>query len=229
VNEMHSDRQKKSKAKRAGEYGFGLLIAIFGTVQFVPEVLAWPHKTVLAGTSIYSEQPIGPNIKPIMARSDELLRRSAIYSDGYGKRIFLTDGGWRWKLLSLQSLGAFGHTRPVSEAVIVNRTSISEDKVRNGLDLGGVRSLSSIIAHERTHGLIRERFGIISGWSVPTWLREGYCDYIARESSLNAQEVAALKQRREPHPAILYFEGRERVRIALETEGKTVEQLFASE
>jgi hypothetical protein len=225
---MPENKRRKPKSKRIFEYGFGIALALFGTIQFVPEVLAWPHKAILGDTSIYSDRPIGSDIKQVMARSDALLRSSAIYSDSYGKRIFLTDGGWRWKLLSLQSLGAFGHTRPLSEAVIINDASIADNKVRNGRAVGGVRSLSAIIAHERTHGLIRGRFGILTSLTIPAWKREGYCDYVAGESSLTAQQVAALKERGETHPAILYFEGRERVRLALEKEGKTVEQLFAA-
>jgi hypothetical protein len=225
---MHGNNISKPKLKRVFEYGFGLALALLGTVQFVPEVLAWPHKATLDGTNIYSDRPIGSDIKQVMARSNTLLRASAIYSDSYGKRIFLTDGGWRWKLLSLQSLSAFGHTRPLSEAVIINDASIADNKVRNGRAIGGVRSLSAVIAHERTHGLIRGRFGILTSLTIPAWKREGYCDYVAGESSLTAQQVAALKQRGETHPAILYFEDRERVRLALEKEGKTVEQLFVS-
>jgi hypothetical protein len=111
--------------------------------------------------------------------------------------------------------------------IVVNRSSIANDWVRNGKALGGERKLSSLIAHERTHGLIRAHFGLFRSRLFPTWKVEGYSDYVSGESSLSLQEVAELKRSGEYHPAIVYFEGREKIRQILEHERKTVDQLFA--
>jgi hypothetical protein len=218
---------KKSSARRALDYGAGLLAALFAGVQLAPEVLAWPHAVTIGDTSIYSERPIEPGINSILAKSDRLLQSSAIYADGYSKRIFLTDGGWRWQLLALEASKTFALTRPVTGTIIVNSSSIADDQVRNGGRVGGVRSLSSVITHERTHGLIRARYGLFASLTAPTWLTEGYCDYVARESSLTSGDVAALKRSGKDHPALVYYEGRQKVAHALETEGRSVGQLFA--
>ena len=203
------------------------LAIAFVVTRLAPETLIWPYKAKIGETQIYSEKPIPSEMTSVLALSDDLLSKSDIYSDGYGKRIFLTKGGWRWKFLSLTSSGAFGHSSGLTEAIVVNRSSIANDWVRNGKAIGGERKLSSLIAHERTHGLIRAHFGRFRSRLFPTWKVEGYSDYIAGQSSLSAANVAELKRRGEQHPAMVYYEGRKKVMQALDVEGKTVDELFA--
>lgn len=221
-------KQSKSRARRIAKLLLTVLALTFVATRFFPETLIWPYKTKIGDTQIYSEQPIAREMASVLAQSDALLRNSQIYSDGYGKRIFLTDGGWRWKFLALNVAGALAQSTSVTEAIVINRSSISANWVRNGNAIGGERALSSVIAHERTHGLIRARYGLFASRFQPVWKREGYCDYISGATSLSAAQVAELKRRGERHPAIVYYEGREKVRQILEVEGKTVDQLFAN-
>jgi hypothetical protein len=203
------------------------LAVLFGVVKLAPEALAWPHKAVIGDTKIYSVAPIPARaMRDVLATSDELLRASTIHSDSYGKRLFLTDGGWRWQLLSIGLAGAKAHSSPLTEAIVVNRNSIAGNWVRSDNGLGGRRSLSSIIAHERTHGLIRARYGLVKAGLAPQWKVEGYCDFVAGETSLSAADVLMLEARGEDHPAIPYFEGEARVRGALVEQGQTADRLF---
>ena len=217
----------KSKARRTTERLLAVFAIAFVATRFFPETLIWPYKATIGDTKNYAERPIAPEMASVLAQSDVLLRNSKIYSDGYGKRIFLTDGGWRWKFLSLNLSGAFALSTSITEDIVINRSSIKANWVRIDRTIGGERKLSSVIAHERTHGLIRARYGVLASRFQPVWKREGYCDYIAGATSLSAAQVAELKRRGEQHPAIVYYEGREKVRQALDVEGKTVDQLFA--
>ncbi|MEQ1547536.1 MAG: hypothetical protein ABL918_02685 [Chakrabartia sp.] len=219
-------KKPKSKAWRIINSVTAIIVLPFALIFVAPQLLAWPHKVVVGDTSVYAEAPISSEINRVLARSDALLRRSTIYSTGYGKQIFLTDGGWRWKLLAFRSSGAFGLSRPLG-SIIINRNSVRENWVNRGDDIGGIRSLSSIIAHERTHGLIRTHFGLLSDLQVPTWKREGYCEYIAGETSLTATQVADLRRRGIDHPAIVYFEGQAKMQRLLDVEGQTVDAVFA--
>lgn len=221
------EQVKKSKGRRVAEIVLAALAIAFVATRLAPETLIWPYEAKIGETQIYSEQPITPEMASVLARSDVLLRKSEIYSAGYGKRIFLTNGRWRWKFLSLTLSGAFGHSSGLTEAIVVNRNSIANDLVRNGKAIGGERKLSSLIAHERTHGLIRAHFGRFRSRLFPTWKIEGYSDYIAGQSSLSAANVAELKRRGEQHPAMVYYKGRKKVMQALDVDGKTVDELFA--
>ena len=219
------NKKQKSKVHQMANRVIALVALPFVSIILAPQLLAWPHKLVVGDTTIYAEHPIAPEIKSVLTQSDALLRRSAIYSDSYGKRIFLTEGGWRWRLLALNNAGGLAISRPLG-SIIITHNSVSENWVKSDGQIGKTRSLSSIIAHERTHDLIRAHFGLLSDMRYPKWKREGYCDYIAQESSLNAVQVAAFKKQGRGHPAIVYFEGRQKVTRALDVERKSVDQLF---
>lgn len=200
--------------------------AAFVLCALTPEALAFPYRATIGDTTILADRPIPAQMRAVLHRSDVLLRRSAIYGPGYGRRIFLTDGGWRWHLLAAQSSTAFAISRPVLETIVVNRSDIARDRVETGRAVAGVRSLSGVIAHERTHGLIRARYGATVDMTAPAWLREGYCDTIAGGGSLSDGEAARLEARAQSVPALAYYHGRKRV-AALLRAGRSVDSLFA--
>ncbi|WP_375383202.1 hypothetical protein [uncultured Sphingomonas sp.] len=196
--------------------------------MFVPEALAFPFHARVGGASVWSETTIPPAIVGVLARADALVRASPIDGPVTGRRIFLTDGGWRWQWLAIGVSGAMGLTRSFSEAVIVNRSDVSTDRVTNGPGAANTRTLSGVIAHERTHGLIRARYGLVAERMMPMWLREGYPDYVARESSLSSEsDVAALRRTDPTAPALAYHDARRRVAAALAANGGSVDRLFA--
>ena len=192
-----------------------------------PEALAFPYHRKIGDTVVYSDTPIFAGMETVLARSDKLLQASPIFGPRYGRRIFLTDGGWRWRVLAFQTPGAFAQTRALSETIVVNRSDVARDEVRNGRPVAGERSLSGVIAHERTHGLIRARFGLLADALYPAWLREGYCDVVAGGGSLSDEEAARLKQSGASAPALLYYDGRKRVEAILRENGGSVDRLFA--
>ena len=213
------------RLKRALRSVLFVLIGMFALTRFAPQALAFPYSATIGSTRIYSEQPIAVGqIATILSRSDAKLRKSELYGDHYGKAIYLTQGGWRWSALALRDFDAFALSFPISEAIIVNRSSLPDDAVMNGAEIAGRRSLSGVIAHERTHGLIRAKFGLLAGGRYPNWLIEGYCDAVAEESSLSDAQAHQLINAHTSVPALEYYEGRKRVERELA--GSTVAALF---
>lgn len=215
------------RGRRTVNLGLAACVVGLALCLFAPQVLAFPFVRQIGDTRVYAERPISPAIGDVLARSDRLLKVSAIYGPRYGRRIFLTDGGWRWYLLSFQSLGAFAQTRALSEAIVVNRSDVARDVVENGASIAGRRTLSGVIAHEQTHGLIRARYGFLADGRYPAWLREGYCDVVAGGGSLSDAEAASLKHQGQSVPALVYYDGRMRVEAALRSDGQSIDKLFA--
>jgi hypothetical protein len=110
---------------------------------------------------------------------------------------------------------------------MVNVADLENDLTPSRGSVGTPRSISGTIAHERTHQLIRGHFGVLKSIGFPTWKVEGYSDYVARETTLSAEEVALLKKEGKDHPAIVYAEGRQRVADILAKNGGSVDSLFA--
>ena len=193
-----------------------------------PQLLAFPHVADVAGTRIYADAPIDrAAVARVLARADARLQTSPLYREPVGTRVFLTDGGWRWRVLALTTSGAVGFTRPwsdiVSDAVILNRSDLARDRVSSRY---GTRSISGVIAHERTHIMVRRHLGLVDGIRLPRWISEGYADHVAGESTLSAERVAELRAEGSDHPAIFYFEARQRVEAALAANGGDVEALL---
>jgi hypothetical protein len=202
-----------------------LLLAV--AVVYAPQLLAFPFKQRVGGVTVYAEHPIDPRISNELARAEGLLRASPIYTGPLDRSLFLTDGGWRWRLLAIQSPSAFAFRRPFSSAIVFNRSDVGVDRVTNGRAIGGSRTLSGVIAHETAHIMIANHLGELRSAMLPTWQQEGYADHIARESSLTDAEAAHLLKTDPRAPALVYYDARRRVAAALGANGGSVDALFA--
>jgi hypothetical protein len=195
---------------------------------FMPGLLLFPYERRVGQTPVYSETPIPDDIEAVIGRADTLLKTSEIFQPQTLTRpVFLTRGGWRWRVLAIGVSGAFGETRSIGGSLVINRSDIARDKVWNGSPVAGERRLSDVIAHERTHILIRARFGLFADQRYPAWVREGYCDHVAGSSSLTDEAAARLRAEHRTIPALVYYDARKRVEDVLHSSpGNSVEALF---
>ncbi|MFM6932515.1 MAG: hypothetical protein ACKOUT_09765 [Novosphingobium sp.] len=195
----------------------------------MPSVLAFPHRAQVGTFDIRSEAPLPrAEIERVIADANRRVTSSAIADpQGESRSIYLTQGGWRWNWLALQSRESFGFTRAATSYIVINRSDLASNRMTKGRPVGPGRTLSSIIAHETCHGMERRRYGPLMSVFKPTWLVEGYCDYVAQESTLTEARFADLKARGQHHPAMVYFEGRKKVAAELARNGGDVDKLFA--
>lgn len=114
-----------------------------------------------------------------------------------------------------------------TENTIFNRHDLARNLVYSRRTVGAQRRLSADIAHEVTHSLIRDHFGIMKSLSAPKWVIEGYCDHVAGESTLSADEVARLQAAHIVHPVVANYHARLRVAGILRQNGNSVDRLFA--
>ena len=198
--------------------------ALAGTTTFAPQLLAWPYSAEIGRTRVYSERPIPPEMRQVLARADALVAHSPLADPGLERRLFLTDGGWRWNVLALTSRGAMALRRPFRDAIIVNRSDIAADRMENAP--GGTRTLSSVIAHETTHVLVARHLGEWRALMLPTWKSEGYADHVSGGSSLSDADYARLRTAGRQNRAMFYYESRRRVAETLAREGNDVDRLL---
>lgn len=209
--------------------GGGVAIAMLVSPLFAPKLLAFPHKANTGDLTVYSETPIDrAALNRVARKSAALVSASPLAERSEPRRVFLTDGGWRWTWLAFRFRNSFAVSRPLLEPLIFNRSDVARDRLYNGTPDGAVRSLSGTIAHETCHGMIRHRFGITADGTKPRWLREGYCDYVASESTLSDEDAKRLKVSNPDHPALVYYDGRKRVAAQLKRNGGNVDALFAA-
>jgi hypothetical protein len=204
-----------------------VIALLLASPLFAPQLLAFPYRAESAIGPVWSERPIDQAaLDRVAARSRALLAKSPIADSDEQRPIFLTAGGWRWLWLANSSAGGFALTRPITRAVVVNDVDLAADRITNGAAMGRQRSLSAVLAHEFTHGVIRRRYGLVKSILAPQWLVEGYADHVAQESSLSAADVAKLEATGSSHPALVYYRGRKRVEALLAANGNDVDALF---
>jgi hypothetical protein len=221
-------RYRVRRAWRLVNFCFALIGLLLGSVVVAPQLLAFPYVATIGETRVYAERPIDrAAMTQVLARADARLAASPLFDAPVGTRVFLTDGGWRWRVLALTASDTVGFTRPmsdlVSDALILNRNDVARDRVSGSY---GTRSLSGVIAHERTHIMVRRHLGLIDGILLPRWISEGYADHVAGESTLGAERVADLRVEGSDHPAIFYYDARRRVQAELARNGGDVEALL---
>lgn len=193
---------------------------------FHPPLLLFPHMRMVGATPVYSETPIPDEIEGIVDRADALVRTSPLFTPAVLDRpVYLTRGGLRWRLLTFSST-AFAISRPPTETMVINRSSVVTDQVWNSRDPLRFRSLSGVIAHERTHTLIRQRFGFFGSRIYPTWVVEGYCDHVATSSTLSDEAAVRVFAQGHRTRGLFYYESRKRVERELAANGGSVEELF---
>lgn len=191
-----------------------------------PAALAFPYQQRIGNTVIYADEPIAPNIWRVLSRADHLLQASPINISGIDRQIVLTNGGWRWKLLALNTNAAIALRRPFSDVLIFNRSDVAADRVTNGAPIGGTRTLSGAIAHETVHMLVARHLGELRALRLPSWKQEGYADYIAKETSIDPRDEDRIRAI-DPHAGVLaYYEGRRRVAAELRRKGGSVNALM---
>jgi hypothetical protein len=208
----------------------GAALLLLASPLMAPQLLAFPYYAKAGDSQVWSETPIDQAaLGKVMGRAETLVSASPIAREQEPRRIFLTDGSWRWLWLANIYRGTFALTRFAGQNLIVNRADLAADRIVNNRPVGGARQLSSVIAHETTHGVLLHHFGLIAMMGQPRWRVEGYCDHIARESALSDADVARLAARGEKHPALLYYHGRKRIEAELAANGGSVDALFAQD
>jgi hypothetical protein len=200
------------------------ILAVPATAYAKPSLLPWGWHGEIGRYDVYAATPPDPRLSAELARAGQLVAASPIDDRAIRPTLYLTDGGWRWRFLSLAQGDAFGLTRAEFAVTILNRSDTAQDAI---FARGYRRTLSGVVAHETTHVLQRRRLGLIGYGRMPAWIKEGYADYVARESTLSDADVARLRRDGRSDPAIFYHDARLRVADAL-AHGESVDQLLAS-
>ena len=224
---------RETPTTRLGQYlrrmerSLVVLAALYLGLQCFPQVL-FAHSVTADGITFYSRQPLPDNLaESCAARSRELLQASELASPERPERVFVCDSPWLFTLFGPTSTRAFAFSVPVTDNVFIAGADFSADAIHSRAPVYNTRALSAVVAHEITHGLIRRRLGWLRAALLPTWVAEGYCDYVAREGSFPEATGLALMAagREDASPAFRYFEYRQAVRYLLDDQHASFAQL----
>ena len=176
---------------------------------------------------VHSREPISNEMRAVIDRAEEHLKTSAIYRNDFDRRIYLTGSHGMYKFLSHKAYHSFANSVPFLDNMIINRTDVAADRVFLDRLLRNERSLSGVIAHEVTHLFLRERYGTVAASLMPTWKNEGYCEYIAGDSTMTLDQGLQLwRANTADDTGYRYVKYTLMVKYLLEEEELTVDDLF---
>jgi hypothetical protein len=197
-----------------------LLLLMFPQPLFAYTV-TYEHYTV------HSREPIDPEIQSVLDSAETRLKRSPIYDADIDRSIYLTNGFKMYALLSHKAYKSFANSVPFINNVFLNKTDVPGDRVYMNREKNNSRSLSGVIAHETTHLFIRNRYGTVTASLMPAWKNEGYCEYIAGDSTISLAEGMRLwRENPADDTGYRYTKYHAMVKYLLEVEGLTVDELF---
>ncbi len=127
-------------------------------------------------------------LKLVLDKSDRLLKGTELFKIGIHQDIFICSDYNEFTFFALMSRKAFGLNNPISQNIFLSKSSISGNYILRNGEENNKYSLSGVIAHETVHSLLRNELGILKYKLLPSWKNEGYCDFIANESSFNEQK-----------------------------------------
>lgn len=217
----------KSKAYRIFRYSvMAIFAAYFLTICF-PQYL-FAHDVAYKNFKVYSREPLDENIYKVLDDAEARLSKSSIYDGEISRRVFLTNGFRMYAFLSSKAFRSFANSVPGIDNIYINKSDAANDLVFLNRPEHNRRSLSGVIAHEVTHLFIKKRVGFARDvLSLPTWKNEGYCEYIAGDSTITYEEGVKLwKENPNGDSKYRYFKYHLMVKYLLETEKLTIDNVF---
>jgi hypothetical protein len=218
--------RSRSKAYKVVRYCvIGLFVAYLLTICF-PQYL-FAHQVTYGNFKVYSRGPFDQGIYKVLDDAEARLSKSTIYDRDVSRRVFLAPGHGMYAFLSNKAFRSFANSVPMVDNILINKSDVAHDLVFLDRPEHNRRSLSGVIAHEVTHLFIRKKVGVLRASLMATWKNEGYCEYIAGDTTITFQEGVALWRASPDNDSkYRFFKYQMMVKYLFETEKLSIEDVF---
>ena len=220
-------KTRLSRILRGGERTLMVFGLLYASLHVFPQVL-FAHSVSADGITLYSRTPLPPEAVECAKRAAALIQQSELAVPGRRERVFVCNSPGLFRLFK-PTAGGFAYSVPLTDHVFIAEADFTADLTRWPAPKYNTRSLSSVMAHEIAHGLIRHRLGLMRGIRLAGWVNEGYADYVGRESSFPEEEGLGRFASGEEHPSpsYRYFKYRQMVRYLAENQRLSFAQIVA--
>jgi len=203
-------------------------------------LVIWPDP--LFAYSAGSGKIIVKSDQPILAAGGEkflrdceaLLARSPLKAESAHYHLYVTNTAWRHHLFFLPAPVAGGVAYSVGGNAFLSGADFAAGRhVKWTYVTTPPRTLAYFCGHELTHIIIREHLGLIAYHSQPTWVHEGFPDYVGIEKRQSFEELRdALRDREVDVPMMMAYGSYPRFRLLVtyffEKKGWSADQLLRS-
>ncbi len=189
--------------------GFLSLIAVvYFFLLLLPQML-FAHKIEDQNFIVYHNLPDEEvkELPAILSEVNKLLDEHCPLEIRPKQKIFLCSSFAQFTFFAPTAREAFALQYPIIQNIFIAKAAVQNNQSTRKAKENATRTLSGVIAHETTHSLLENDLGIIRYKLLPAWKNEGYCDYIAQESSLSAElrNKAICNLESKDSPAAFYY------------------------
>lgn len=117
----------------------------------------------------------------VISEALALIKKSEIYEKSEIHKIIIVNNSAAFKILTLQRHTPFGIKSPYG-IIFISDADFAKNQSKKPDGKYQSRTLSSVIAHEVIHDVSQNFFGV-SEFFTPSWIKEGYADYISEKTS----------------------------------------------
>jgi hypothetical protein len=206
------------------------LVILYGVLLAFPEIV-FSETIAYKNFRVHSYQPIDDNIYRILDRVSARLASSGIDDPGAIHRIFLCNSHALYGFFAPRSAGSFGVSYGVLRETFLAPSDVALEIVTRSALSHRTRRLSSVIAHELTHLLLVRRFGLMRDYWTPAWKKEGFCEYVAGDTTLRSDDgVKHLREgRNDQSGPARYFFYYAAMKYLIDVKCDRIEQIFADD
>lgn len=213
---------------------------VLGLIALAAAVVIWPDPLFAysAGSGkiiVHSDRPIpAAGGEALLRDCEALLARSPLKAEGAHYHLYVTNADWRHHLFFAQhpEAGGVAYFYGFGGSAFLAGANFNTGRlIKWGYVTTPPRTLAFFCAHELTHLVEGERLGVIASERQPTWVHEGFADYVGIEHRQSFDELnAALGDRPTDVPMMMAYGSYPRFRLLvtyfLEKKGWSVDELM---
>jgi hypothetical protein len=211
---------------------------LLALVALAMTLVVWPDPLFAysAGSGkviVHSDQPIpAAGGEKFLRDCEALLARSPLKAEGAHYHIYVTNTDWRHHLFFLPNPKAGGLAYSIGGTAFLSGANFTTGQhVKYTYVTTPPRTLAYFCGHELTHLVVKEHLGLTASESQPSWVHEGFPDYVGIEKRQSFDELnAALGDRETDVPMMMAYGSYPRFRLLvtyfLEKKGWSVDELM---
>lgn len=206
-----------------------VLCGFYLLLQFFPYFL-FPHSLKQNDIILHSRTPFPRETEQVLDSVFFAISKSELYRPGRAFRVFTCNSRALYTLLAPTRRHTTATCNPFTKHIFIARGYLRRNVSRSFRKTRLQRRFHCAVAHEIGHMMIRNRLGLYGYLRLPTWVNEGYCEYISGESALPEDRGTRLilSARDNRNWAIRYFLWWKMVQYLIDEKGYSFEKLVVS-
>jgi hypothetical protein len=200
------ERERRKTGRRFGKWAVLSPLGIVAVLVLYLVLLGHPglffkYTFTRGNITLFSDEPIpSRSAGDVLDDVKKRLGRTPLFHQTTGpqRTIYICNRTWRFILFANFRHHVGGLTyAPLSDNIFLRSAHIDANRLvgMSGQEVPGERTLGYFITHEIAHTLVADELGVARFWRLPTWINEGYADYVAKGADFSYEQATEQLRR----------------------------------